>query len=298
MLISRIKKSKLFSKLFLAGGIVVAGLVASIYLRQNNTVVSPELNLHLSVIVDDSMHNGFPDLIFWNGMFYLAYRSAASHLDPKSVIKILRSSDGLHWEQLAILSSDEDIRDPKFANIGSLLFLYVLKNKDITADPYTTIYSTSMDGIHWKSWQDVSPENWVFWRPKTFDNHTWYVAADNREKTSALFRSTDGINWETVSTIYSGEFNAEIEIEFQPNQDLICTIRVDGVEGDPKTLIGSSSFPYSNWELKASHVTRLDGPSIFTFDHMLFASGRYEPDDNLFPMGSELNRKRTSLFLI
>jgi hypothetical protein len=164
--------------------------------------------------------------------------------------------------------------------------------------PYTTVFSTSRDGSNWTPWQDVSPANWVFWRPKTNDGKTWYVAADDRRaKQSALFSSLDGITWNKVSLIYSGEFHAEIELGFLTNHDLLCTIRVEGTEGHPRTLIGHAQFPYKAWSLSPSYLTRLDGAASFVYQGQVFSAGRFEPDP-LFKMGNYLNRKRTSLFRI
>jgi sucrose-6-phosphate hydrolase SacC (GH32 family) len=255
--------------------------------------------LKSSVIVENGGHNGFPDLIYWQRSFYLAFRAARTHIDQNSSIKIMRSSDSENWELVAEMGLDnEDIRDPKFALINGKLFLYALKNKNLTAMPYTTIFSTSEDGFNWTEWRDVSPANWVFWRPKTNDDKVWYVAADDRKvKQSALFSSVDGISWDKISSIHGGEFIAEIELAFLANKDILCTMRVEGVEGDPKTLIGQSAYPYEMWMLTPSRLTRLDGASSFNYRDQIFSAGRFEPNP-LFGIGNSLNQKRTSLFRV
>ena len=277
----------------------VITLFVTQYLYPNHSMVADQLNLKTSVIVDSGGHNGFPDLIYWQGYSYVAFRAAKTHVDRKSSIKILRSADAEKWSPVAEMGLDaEDIRDPKFAVIHEQLFLYALKNKDITIMPYTTIFSSSKDGLHWRAWQDVSPQNWVFWRPKTNDDKIWYVAADDRKaKRSALFSSTDGMHWDKVSTIYSKEFNAEIELTLLGHGKMLSTIRVEGMRGDPRTLIGSSTLPYASWTMVASHVTRLDGASSFVYHDKIFSAGRYELKP-IFKTGNLLNQKRTSLFLV
>jgi len=257
------------------------------------------LNLTTSLIIEGNDHNGFPDLIHWRGNFYLAFRVAKNHIDPHSTIKIYASSDTQSWIPLAELRlDDQDIRDPKFAVIGDQLFLYALRTRSKTLDamPYTTIFCTSRDGAIWTPWQGISPANWVFWRPKTNDGTRWYVAADDRKrKRSALFTSLDGINWDKVSSIHSGEFHAEIELAFLANQDLLCTIRVEGTEGRPRTLLGHAGHPYRAWHLASNHLTRLDGAVSFIYRGQVFSVGRFEPNP-LFKMGHYLNQKRTALF--
>lgn len=272
-------------------------LFAHMLFYPNRLIVVPELEIKTITIVENGGHNGFPDLMHWRDHFYLAFRSAKNHISQDSSIRILRSDDALIWHEVAELKlGDEDIRDPKFAVVHGELFLYALKNKELAVMPYTTIFSTSLDGLNWSVWQDVAPKNWVFWRPKTIDGARWYVAADNRKgKESALFTSIDGIHWDKVSTIYSGEFNAEVELTFLANCDLLATIRVEGFEGDPRTLIGHAAPPYQTWQLAASHLTRLDGASSIAYNDKVFSAGRYERK-TLFRAGNLLNQKRTSLF--
>ncbi len=277
----------------------VTALLFSLFFYPNHALVAAQLDLKTDIIIDTGGHNAFPDLIYWRDHFYLAFRAAQNHIDQHSSIKILRSTDAKKWETIAEMRlPNEDIRDPKFAIIHDELFLYTLKNKDLVVMPYTTIFSTSKDGTTWSTWRDVSPKNWVFWRPKTADGKRWYVAADNRQgKESALFTSTDGITWDKVSTIHSGEFTAEIELTMLPAHRLLATLRVEGFEGNPRTLIGIAPYPYTDWQLTPSYLTRLDGASSILHNDNVFSVGRYERKA-LFKAGNFLNQKRTSLFQV
>jgi hypothetical protein len=153
-------------------------------------------------------------------------------------------------------------------------------------------------------------DGWLFWRPKTQDDITFYNAAYwHGHGKSVLLKSTDGINWEIVSYIHQGGHNDETEIEFLPNGDLIATARLeydsfgDGVFGAPDgaTLITVSAPPYTAWtDLLQSKVTRLDGPYLFTYHDRVYAVGRLQADLGhsglLTNQGSALARKRTALF--
>lgn len=267
--------------------------------KPNTMLVNRQVVLSSQIVVNDGNHNGFPDLVYWDGIFYLAFRSSGSHIEQNSAIHVLSSDDALHWNSVAVLTTptEEDIRDPKLVVIENTLFLYALKNKQSNASPYTTIYTRSKNGIKWDAWKDVFPSNWVFWRPK-FDGKQWYVAADNRANESALFASNDGMTWGKISTIYTGEFSAEIELSFIPD-GLISTLRVQGNRGPDKTLIGFSRPPYQNWDFQPSFTTRLDGAASFGYRENLYVIGRYEPEnERLFDRGSFFNKKRTSIFLV
>ena len=266
------------------------------------TVIDSNLVVENWTAVSNGAHNAFTDLVLWNHDFYLAYRSAPSHISFQSKIVVQRSTDAKTWTTLAELPyPGEDIRDPKLAVIGDQLFLYALKNGDPMAEPYGTVFSSSADGQTWQSWQKVQP-GWLFWQPQTFDYKTWYVAAYSaRRDQVALFQTQDGQNWAQVSVISSGERQSETAITFTPDGKIFGAIRLEG-KGNlpPATLIVSSSFPFQQWTRVRSEVTRLDGPSIFAYHGLVFAIGRSEPPAGLVfgEQGGLFNKKRTSLYQV
>jgi len=284
-------------------------LVVYWILRQNEADVSPSIVLDSWDAVADGLHNSNTDLIFWKGAFYLVHAAAPYHLgssDCKLVVR--RSPDARTWEQLCTLQvAPADIRDPKFAVIQERLVLYALKNVTWNPEPYTTVVTTSLDGVHWDTFQEIEPKGWLFWKPKSLDGHTFYVPAYWWEHgKSALFSSTDGIHWSLVSDIYNGDRNDETDIEFLPDGSMIATGRLEFSEsilGHPQgsTLIATSKPPYDSWQVRAkSPLTRLDGPSLFRYQDRVYAIGRYQPvvRGPFSNMGSVFARKRTSLFRV
>jgi hypothetical protein len=294
--------------------LLVSGLFAYWYLRPNHAKVNGNIVLDSWDIAADRMHNSNTDMIEWQGSFYIAYVSSPYHFGSnKSDLHVKVSTDQGHtWEEVNTYNpTNEDIRDPKFAAIGSRLFLYALKNTSLVAEPYITVYSYTENGKGWKTFDAVPGlEGWLFWRSKTQDGQTFYNAAYwYQHGKSVLLKSTDGINWEIISYIHQGDRNDETEIQFLPDGRLLATGRLeysgfaDGAFGDAKgaTLIAVSSPPYTEWtELVQSRVTRLDGPYLFTYHDRIYAVGRYQPDlghsGALTDQGSILSRKRTSLF--
>ena len=284
------------------------------YFRPNRARVDPAVVTNTWAIASDSLHNSNTDMIEWRGLFYLAYVSSPFHFgSDQSVLHVKFSSDlGHTWGEVDTFNPNgEDIRDPKFALIGSRLFLYALKNTSFVAEPYITVYSYTEDGIVWTPFQTVpNLDGWLFWRPKTNDNVTFYNAAYWYQHGKAvLLKSSDGIDWQIVSTIHSGGHNDETEIEFLPDSRLLATARLeydswgDGMFGQPlgSTLITVSNPPFTTWtDLLESKVTRLDGPYLFTYNNRVYAVGRYQPDlgysGPLTDQGSILARKRTSVF--
>jgi hypothetical protein len=280
------------------------------YLRPNQSQVDTSVVVETWPAVSDGRHNSNTDLIEWNNQLYLIHASAPFHFaSTDTYLSLKRSADnGRTWDEVTRFNvQGEDIRDPKFAIIGDQLFIYALKNVDFAAEPYATAYSSSTDGQTWTPFETVQPEGWLFWRPKTIDQRTWYVPAYWHEHgRSALLSSTDGKNWKIVSQIYEGDRNDETDIEFQPDGSLLSTARLEFSEdyiGDQRgsTLIATSDAPYTQWITHTKDlVTRLDGPALFSYNGNTYAVGRYQPE-LAWPFaqqGSILSRKRTSLFQV
>ncbi len=286
-----------------------AAVVAYWALRPNTTQVDPALGAEVWPAVHDGMHNSNTDLAYWQGNFYLVHARSRFHMGTsESRLVVLRSADARAWTQLAELSgSGADVRDPKLVAIGDRLVLYVLKNSSFEPEPYVTAAATSVDGEHWTPFQELEPKGWLFWRPKTIDGSTWYVAAYWHEHgKSILLRSRDGLAWETVSTIYEGDRNDETALEFLPDGRMLVTARLEGQRSwhqgsrDACTLLAVAPPPYEVWERTKSPVARLDGPALFTHNGRVYAAGRYDPEGlgSWYGTSSLLGKKRTALYLV
>jgi hypothetical protein len=120
---------------------------------------------------------------------------------------------------------------------------------------------------------------------------------------SMLFRSTDGIDWTEVGLIYEGDKNDETAISFKPDGTMVMTARLEidpnrwGYHPEAHTLIGTSSPPYTQWNLSRSYETRLDGPYLFQIGERTYACGRRHVGGASY-MGSVWGAKRTSLYLV
>jgi hypothetical protein len=295
----------------LLGGFVglLGGLVDFWTWRPNKAWQNPRLPMESWDVIDDGLHNSNTDMTFWNEAFYLVHAASPYHLgSPECHLVVLRSEDAKNWKVMARLdTAPEDIRDPKFAVIGDQLFLYALKNVEVNPEPYTTVYTTSQDGADWEPFRNIQPEGWLFWRPKTRDGETWFVPAYWWEHgRSVLFQSSDGVNWQLVSEIYSGNRNDETDFEFLPDGRMISTARLEYSEGifghpDGATMITVADPPYENWQpLIESRLTRLDGPCLFSWNNQIYAVGRYQPDVRgpFEWQGSAFASKRTALFAV
>ncbi|MHA1271693.1 MAG: hypothetical protein ACTSPY_18015 [Candidatus Helarchaeota archaeon] len=310
------KKSNLIKKIllgilifFLIFGIFLEGVLTEWYMRPNTANIDPRLDIMSWDMINDNMHNSNTDLIFWNNSFYLVHDRRPFHLGSSDAkLLVWKSNDAVIWEKVIEFSvPGSDIRDPKFCNINGTLFLYALLNEGIMATPYQTIYTKTSNGDVWDIFKPIDLQGWLLWRPKTYDNKTWYVPAYWHEHgKSVLLNSSNGINWSIVSTINEGFANDETALEFLQNGSIIITARLEGVSdtlfgsSSACTLIAVSNPPFINYSYSRSYITRLDGPVLFSYNNKTFAIGRYQPGTRTMftQLGSIFSKKRTSIFLL
>ena len=282
----------------------VLGLLCIWFFRPNRSNIHPDLRWEAWDVVDDDRHNAFTDMVAWKNAYYIAYRSARSHLSHESKIVICQSYHLKQWEKLAELSiEDEDVRDPKLIVHDDQLILYALKNRTRLIKNYTTVFSVSKDGEEWSEWQEVTPRGLIFWRPKRFRQSWFAVAFPFTQDEIQLLQSDDGKTWSVVSGIHDGLKHDEFEILFHSQDHVIGVARINGrtssdvIGSTDSSIIATSRAPFQIWSIKQSDVTRLDGPVLFEYKDQVYAAGRFEPPTwlrkfNLIP------RKRLSLFRV
>jgi hypothetical protein len=200
------------------------------------------------------------------------------------VLILLTSDDCKKWSKVhEFIYPGCELRDPKFAVINGRLFLYALPNVRLSPAPYSTFFTSTKNGSDWDPFAEVNVKGWLFWRPKTYDNMTWYVTAYWHEHGKcSLFKSNNGVKWDLVSIIYEGKNCDETALEFTENCEAFVTARLEGDLNwhggsfSASTLIAHSIFPYKKWECKKTHTARLDGPVQWRIDSLIFAAGRYD----------------------
>ncbi|MBN1534084.1 MAG: exo-alpha-sialidase [Spirochaetes bacterium] len=290
--------------------ILLLALLAYWRFRPNEAEIDRSLGIETWAAVADGSHNSNTDLIFWKDRFYLVHASSPFHFASEECRLIVRGSrDAKTWERLAVIQNPgEDIRDPHFIPVGDTIVMTVLRNRDFTAEPYDTYYTTSADFKSWTPIRSLGHQGWLFWKAVSRDAGSWFVPAYWWEHgKSQLLKSTDGITWTTVSLIHAsktipGDYNDETAVAFLPDGRMISTARIEvgqDLTGHPEghTLISVSSPPYTKWSSVTSSVTRLDGPALFPYRDKIFALGRRHVQ-NSYPAyhGSIFGRYRTSLF--
>ena len=285
------------------GGLFIYWLV-----RPNGSELHQALQYEDQMIIKDGRHNFLTDQIFWNGSYWFIYMNSKAHVgSTESKLVLMKSTDMQSWTYVKNFSgSGWDIRDPKFGIIHGKLFIYCLLNKGTMAAPRKTSYFFTEDGLNFSEVKDIdSADGWLFWHPRTVDNITWYVSTYWWEHgKTAIFNSTDGINWSKVVEIPAGKGNDESSIIFMPDGRMLLTIREeyypDNGIGHYKagTILGVANFPYTEWNLTHIPETRFDGPHMFMVNNRIFCIARYQPEMDLLltQNGGIFSTKRTSIY--
>ncbi len=278
------------------------------FTRPNGSELHPELQYEDTMIIKDGRHNFLTDQIFWNGSYWFIYMNTKAHTgSAESKLVLMKSTNMQSWTYLKNFSGNGwDIRDPKFGIINNKLFIYCLLNEGTMAAPRKTSYFFTEDGVNFSEVKDIeTADGWLFWHPRTFDNSTWYVSGYWWEHgKTAIFNSTDGINWNKIVEIPAGKGNDESSIIFMPDGRLLLTIRDEILPDngighyEAGTILGVSKYPFTEWNLTMIKETRFDGPHMFIVNNRIFCIARYQPEMDVIMTqnGGIFSTKRTSIY--
>jgi hypothetical protein len=221
-------------------------------------------------IHSDGRHNAFTDMEYWKGHYYVAFRNGNGHARPGPVevqgkIIVIRSQDLKKWEVCAIIRTDGDDRDPALLDLGDELAVYFFSasseepgkflyacEKDCQAT-YTTNVAFTSDGISWSSPQQVyEGHGSIIWQVERFGDVCYGTTEGGGDL--SLTRSTDGRNWETVSTIPREKFKST-EVGLWITEDEVMHLVDRAWENPDRALLAEASPPYTDWKLTELNYT-------------------------------------------
>ncbi|WP_157378258.1 sialidase family protein [Arenibacter latericius] len=215
-------------------------------------------------------HNAFTDLIRFKDYWYLGFREALKHhggLEGKGRLRVIRSKDGENWESCGIFEiSEGDLRDAKLSITDDNQLMLNSAIQVYNPNPYKhkNFAWFSNNGEDWGDPIQIAENNVWIWSVTWHNGVAYGVGYHTVGPTSKtrLYRSEDGINWEThVSEFYKGN---ESSIVFKPNGTAICLMRTGNA-------IGMSEPPYKEWNWKPT--INLGGPKIIMLDDGRFIAG-------------------------
>ena len=217
-------------------------------------------------IFADGKHNAFTAFRRWKGAYWIAFRQAAAHNAGDGDLVLLRSDDAQNWKEATRFNILPDDRDPQFLATEQRLFLYdpALKGSELT-----TFVVYTDDGQTWSSPQPVYEPRYILWKPVAHAGQFWSAAhkkddtvAGGKARDVHLIKSADGLKWEKVSTIRSGNWESETTLHFRDNRAIVFLRQK---YGSPQAQILEADAPYTEWKARPAPINHFSGHSCRTF---------------------------------
>ena len=233
----------------------------------------------------DWKHHAFTDLTFFDGQFYLAFRNGAGHCPPpppSGRVIVLRSSDGISWEQEAILRVPgvEHQADPKFLQVDDRLFVYTLTLGDVkgVAKRRMTYGFERLGPGKWSDLFECAESS--FWRPKKWRDQ--YVVAGYNKKTDEkgksgfgvdLYQSPNGRDWEKACVVLDPAIEGN-ETDLLVEGDKLVAYARCGEGNNQEMMICTYVPSEKRWETVSSGRL-IHAPCVFLAGNRTMITGRY-----------------------
>ena len=219
-------------------------------------------------IYSDGRHSAFTDMEHWKGQYYVSFRNGPRHPTLPGMWGsglIIRSRDLESWEVCARFEMEGmDTSTPRLMDLGDQLGalgrvgyskkpgLLRLYEGETGIQSYMRFTS---DGAVWSDPQPVLHNDNYFWRPVRFGD-VWYVTEFIGAEGLRLARSTEPLDWRTISTIPPApgmKFSEEAEIWISDDEMMHVIIRAH--ENEEMAYLAESEPPYTDWEVSELEYT-------------------------------------------
>ena len=206
----------------------------------------PAVNVtHVRRVFHNGEHNAFTDLVRFQGLFYLTFRSCPDgHMvHPTASIIVLRSEDARKWEQVHRFGvTHRDTRDPHFLVFHDRLFVYTgtwysgattIPIAEYDLNKHLGYAAWSDDGSNWHS--PIMLEGTFghyIWRANTFGGKAYLCGrrktefdiaprGEGRQVESLMLESDDGLIWRKRA-VFQEDRGDETAFQFEPDGSLIA----------------------------------------------------------------------------
>lgn len=225
-------------------------------------------------IWDQAPHNAFPDMIRFQGMFYVPVREGNNHMpDNSGRVRIIRSRDGEEWENVALLEKEGvDVREARLSITpeGKIMVLTAVGIYDQGyQELYPMVAFSDGQGGDFSTLQrtelNIEPGlDWIWsltWH-KGIGYGVMYTINEEEGWETHLLRTRDGIKFEKISGIDTGGNPNESTLRFDENDRLYVLVRRESA--DQMGVLAKSEYPYTDWSYTKLTV-RLGGPNFLFF---------------------------------
>jgi len=234
------------------------------------------------LVFSNGRHNAFTDVTLFGDYYYLVFRAGDHHVSYDGRILACRSTDGIRWsEPIEIINTPTDDRDPKLFVFDSKLFCTFQSRWASEEDPHRRfpMIAYSADGLHWSKAIQCYDNDYVPWRPKVREDRVYNAFYKHSPTDPSAWRvvlgiSHNGLWWNHVSTIYSGDRANETDLHFLTDGSAMAIVRREGMS----SVIARAEPPYKEWNYEDLGVA-IHSPCVMQAGDTLFLCGReYDHD--------------------
>lgn len=228
-----------------------------------------------------SNSNNNLDLVKFNGIYYVAFRTSKTHFaSKKTKLYIISSADFKTWKYETEFFVNADMREPRFAVFKNQLHFYFFEGgtKMFKFEP-KHIWTSSLNDTGWSGKIKTNLDGFVDWRFRTHDDKLYLSAyygvnlyKNEHQANLRLFTSEDGINFVPISeqpqiTTKGAE---EGEFIFDKAGNIWSTVRL---EGSGSYLCFASKDSIDKWSKKFSKL-KYDSALLFEKDDDIYLVSR------------------------
>ncbi len=190
----------------------------------------------------ETMHsNNNLDLAFYNGRYYLAFRTAPTHFaSAKAHIYLVSSTDMNTWRLEQDICLKADLREPRFLEMNGNLHLYFFEGgtKMLKFEPRYVWLSIPDSTGTWNINKVEGLDGFVPWRLREHNGIAYLSAYYGKGLYQAshqgnlrLFTSVNGRDWAPLHTRaqVTTPGAEEGEFEFDKDGNLWATVRLEGI---------------------------------------------------------------------
>ena len=246
--------------------------------------------LRQTTVVRDGMHNGFTDLQYWQGAYWVSYRKGAGHIsmDARAVVSV--SDDRCRFTEMATARVRGDVRDPKLLPLGddrmAMYFPSWTKGAGtIESDgtkrlkPVQQYLTFTADGHDWEPPQPILEPNQWLWRVRRHDDRYYGLiqnlaapwVGEGHPHQLDLAVSDDLLTWTLLARVGDGLCESDIHW-LDSGEAWIVSRTVKGAF----SVFASAQPPYTHWET-VDMAPMVHAPIMVEHDGDLYVAGRSLP---------------------
>jgi hypothetical protein len=226
------------------------------------------------------------DIAAFNGVYYIALRTAPTHFaSKKTKLVVFKSEDLKKFAIDTIISLASDIREPRFCVFNGMLYLYFFQGgtKALKFEPQKIWHISKTLNGSWSNLIDVNLDGYVPWRVRPILNKmlmSAYYGKDlynSKHKSDLrLFESSDGIKWKPISEKPQCDMEYAEEGEFIIDRDSVLwgTIRFEGFGG---ALVKAEKNDWANWNIIKTDY-KYDSALLFERENEIYLISRRNVD--------------------